>query len=110
MAVQIPNPIRVVCTKCLAVAVVHYQDFLISADRVLIWLECHGEHRFAEIDGELVAKVLRQGGDIPFHGLVSLRSEHVQTMLENTERQMIEVAERMGARVAALTGFLKATG
>lgn len=85
---------RVVCTKCPAVAKVHYwiaPEF--NNGEAEIWMECHGEHVF----GSVMPGIRQKTGE-PLEFLFSqVRAhsiEYVNDMFERAERAMQKEAER----------------
>jgi hypothetical protein len=92
-------PLRIVCTRCPAVATLHYQYFDMSTKAFTVWAECHGEHKFAEVDAETLRRSRNAFGEdvaFLFEGLRVVGDDAtVETMRNETEQQMLELARRL---------------
>ncbi len=92
MAWPIPKPLRVVCTKCPAVATVHHQEPSAVEDAVLLWVECHGEHTLALVDCHLILKLEACGGDLLMN---ALRPINAQERRNQAAARMLAAAEQV---------------
>lgn len=106
MAFVIPDPLRIVCTKCPAVATVHHQELLRVEDAVLVWVECHGEHWLALIDPFVIRHVVENDADIVTSALRRLEKPFLQSLLEEAENRMLDSQKR----AQLLQRFLKDAG
>lgn len=106
MSFVIPDPLRVVCTKCPAVATVHYQHHQMANDGLVLWVECHGEHRFGIVHVYPLMRLLERDEGMTYQSLVQLEKQEIYDMLEAAERQMLESSQRADL----LNRYLKAAG
>lgn len=98
---------RVVCTKCPAVAKVHYwRDAADYSNE--IWIECHGEHVLGRIvatgwraieqyvgdDGNSVVTTISQNRDLLFTEVTGMSDSRVHDEFTAAERKMQEFADR----------------
>lgn len=103
MATVIPDPLRIVCTQCPAVAKVHLQSRDFHVDGVLIWAECHGDHRLGVVHGETLMARIHGGRDFTFEDVHAFEPGELENRLPEIEDRM----QRDGRLYDAITRFLK---
>ena len=89
MATEVEK-LRIVCTKCPAIATVHFQEHSMAIDGTLVWMECHGEHRFVSFSGERAVRFA--GRDLLWS---DGEPEDVQAKFEIWEARLVECEERL---------------
>lgn len=100
---QFLDPVRVVCTKCPAVATVHHQEAMPFEDALLLWAECHGEHVLGRVDVCVYRASVRNGALILQH-IEAFDKPSLQDMFEAAENQV----QRAAKRADIIQRFLKA--
>lgn len=95
MASSIPNPLRIVCTKCVRIVRIHYQDSDALADSIAVAAECC-QRRFGFVAGDALHAAIHQGRDLTTNDI---------RCVEDLDEYAIEIetrADRHLARAAAV--------
>lgn len=93
--------LRIVCTKCLAVARVHWVDVDHESDSVEVWVECHGKAILGRLQNETLHAVSFTGHDVTLRDLS--RVKDADRMLEHA----LESMRRFAERADKLTAFIR---
>ncbi len=88
------NTLRVVCTKCPAVARVDYVERDYRDDAYLVSLWCHETRIVALMDHDVVANEISEGRDLVLAQFRQLHIDHINERLEEAEALAVKAMER----------------
>jgi len=80
---------RIICTRCPAVAVVHHHG-RVNDGRILVWAECHGEHRFGALPHLVVREVETTDCDILFSHIHAYTDADLELTMQQSEARATE--------------------
>jgi hypothetical protein len=97
-AASIHNPLRVICGRCATVVKVHHQEVEAWGDTVMLWIECHGEHKLCLVDGEGISSLLsRPDRPLLMEDLKQFDAGEIEERRAHAEETLIMLAKRLAA-------------